>query len=96
MAGVLGMSPALLECLSPHLTVFGSSPSPLNDSLVYDTSASASGIRISLGARIVERERPGPELVGLALFGHDRMRPFQWVAFSSERSHSANCSQQEL
>jgi len=89
---VLGMSPRLVACLSPGLTVFGSTPPPEGADIVRDLSGRADGLRLAMRARVVGDSAISQGMSGVAVFGPELGSPFRWIALTSERFSSRDCS----
>lgn len=95
LQGVLGMSPRLMACLAPSLTVFGSTPPAEDADIVRDLSARADGLRLAMRARFVEETANQEGLYGVALFGPQHGRPFRWVALTREQRATGQCDAAE-
>ena len=68
---VRDMTSQRLACAAPFLTVFGGTPAGEADTVAYQ-------------ARLRRSDGAVTDLTALALFGADRHRPFNWVAFPVE------------
>lgn len=84
LARVRDMTPQRLACAAPYLTVFGGTPEGELDAANLDLGASMDGVRVAFEARLVRRDGGRAGMTALALFGADRQRPFEWVAFPIE------------
>jgi len=88
---VRDMTRQRLSCLSPYVTVFGGTPDPVLTLIGDDQSNSMEGVRVSF---LAEQEREGghiDRLTGLALFGSNSRRPFEWVGFVEEENALSGC-----
>jgi len=92
LSGVLGMSPGLLDCLTPSLTAFGSTPRPEQTDILADFTARADGLRIALRASFIGDDAPAHTVEGVVVFGQDTRVPYQWLALASEAVSSVPCS----
>lgn len=84
---VQAMSPGLLACLTPYLTVFGGTPPPQLDILDREDINRTDGLRVAYRA-----EYENHQLTGLARFGDSPRLPFQWVAFGTDRPDLQACA----
>ncbi|WP_417490558.1 general secretion pathway protein GspK [Maricaulis sp.] len=89
---VLDMTPQRLACLAPYLTVFGGTPEGEIELTAEDVASSMDGVRVAFQADIVRPDGGASSLAALALFGANRNRPFDWVAFPVEMYNPGGCS----
>jgi len=88
---VRDMTRQRLSCLSPYITVFGGTPDPVLTDIGNDQTHSMEGVRVSF---LAEQDRGNghmDRLTGLALFGSNGRRPFEWVGFVEESGGLGGC-----
>ena len=88
---VLDMTSEKLACLAPYLTVLGGTPGGELELVADDVASSMDGVRIAFQADIIRPDGGASSLAALALFGANRHRPFDWVAFPVERYNPGGC-----
>lgn len=91
LSEVLDMTPQRLACAAPYITVFGGTPAGLVDLAGSDTASSMDGVRVAFQAELVQSDGGASRLAALALFGANRARPFDWVAFPVREFDPGGC-----
>tara|TARA_R110002073_G_scaffold34954_1_gene102896 strand:+ start:22979 stop:23794 length:816 start_codon:yes stop_codon:yes gene_type:complete len=89
---VLEMTPQRLACAAPYLTVFGGTPDAAVDFTGSDIASSMDGVRVAFQAELVQPGGGAGRLAALALFGANRNRPFDWVAFPVQEFAPGGCA----
>ncbi len=89
---VLDITPERLACIAPYLTVFGGTPEGEIELAAEEFASAMDGVRVAFQADIVRPDGGVSSLAALALFGANRNRPFDWVAFPVEEFNPGGCN----
>tara|TARA_R110000868_G_scaffold13892_1_gene64612 strand:+ start:63362 stop:64174 length:813 start_codon:yes stop_codon:yes gene_type:complete len=89
---VRDMTARRLACATPYLTVFGGTPAGELDASLLNIGQTMDGVRVAFRAELVAANGARAQTEALALFGNDRRRPFEWVAFLVPEIPVAGCT----